>query len=54
MGMAVSLLAGSLSDQRGGLDRGDVSASELVQARLDRITDRASLGAIVSRRDDAR
>ena len=53
MGMAVSLLAGSLSDQRGGLDRGDVSASELGQASLDRMTDRASLGAIVSRRDDA-
>jgi aspartyl-tRNA(Asn)/glutamyl-tRNA(Gln) amidotransferase subunit A len=53
MGTAVSLLAGSLSDQRGGLDRGDVSASELVQASLDRMTDRASLGAIVSRRDDA-
>ena len=53
MGKAELLLAGSLSDQRGGLDRGDVSASELIQASLDRISARTSLGAIVSRRDDS-
>jgi len=53
MGRADLLLAGSLSDQREGLDRGDVSASELIQASLDRISARASLGAVVFRRDDA-
>lgn len=53
MGKADLLLAGSLSDQREGLDRGDVSASELIQASLDRISARASLGVIVSRRDDS-
>jgi len=47
------LLAGSLSDQRESLDRGDVSASELVQASLDRISAHARLGAVVFRRDDA-
>jgi aspartyl-tRNA(Asn)/glutamyl-tRNA(Gln) amidotransferase subunit A len=53
MGTADSLLAGGLSDQREGLDRGDASPSELVQASLDRITARSSLAAIVSRRDEA-
>ena len=53
MGKADSLLAGNLSDQREGLDRGDVSAPELIQASLDRISARASLGAVVSRRDDS-
>jgi aspartyl-tRNA(Asn)/glutamyl-tRNA(Gln) amidotransferase subunit A len=53
MASADLLLAGSLSDQREGLDRGDVSASELVQASLDRISAHASLGAVVFRRDEA-
>ena len=53
MGKADLLLAGSVSDQRQGLDRGDVSASELIQASLDRISARVSLGAIVSRRDES-
>ena len=51
MAKADLLLAGSLSEQRDGLDRGDVSACELVQASLDRISSRTSLGAVVSRRD---
>ncbi len=53
MGKADSLLASGLSDQREALDRGDVSASDLVQESLDQITARASLAAVVSRRDDA-
>jgi aspartyl-tRNA(Asn)/glutamyl-tRNA(Gln) amidotransferase subunit A len=53
MARADLLLAGSLSDQREILDRGDVSASELVQASLDRISAHARLGAVVFRRDDA-
>lgn len=53
MGKADLLLAGSLSDQRVGLDSGDVSASELIQASLDRISACASLGAVVFRRDDS-
>jgi len=53
MGRADLLLAGSLSDQRVGLDSGDVSASELVQASLDRISTCANLGAVVFRRDDS-
>jgi len=52
MGSADTLLAGSLSDQREGLDRGDTSPSELVQASLERIGARPSLNAIVSRRDE--
>ncbi len=53
MGKAESLLASSLAEQREGLDRGDVTASELVDASLARFAERASLAAIVSRRDDA-
>ena len=53
MGKADSLLAGSLSEQRAGLDRGDCSASELVQASLDAMTARTDLAAIVFRRDEA-
>jgi aspartyl-tRNA(Asn)/glutamyl-tRNA(Gln) amidotransferase subunit A len=53
MARADLLLAGSLSDQRESLDRGDISASELVQASLDRISAHARLGAVVFRRDDA-
>ncbi len=53
MATADLLLAGSLSDQREGLDRGEVSASELVQASLDRISAHEGLGAVVARRDDS-
>ena len=37
MSQAETLLAGDLGEQREGLDRGDVSASELVDASLERI-----------------
>ena len=53
MGRAQTLLAGTLGKQREGLNRGDVSASELVAASLDRMTARESLGAVVFRRDEA-
>ncbi|MAG32954.1 MAG: Asp-tRNA(Asn)/Glu-tRNA(Gln) amidotransferase GatCAB subunit A [Deltaproteobacteria bacterium] len=53
MGTAESLLAGSLSRQREGLDRGEVSATELVEASLARIDAHAGLNAVVSRRDEA-
>jgi aspartyl-tRNA(Asn)/glutamyl-tRNA(Gln) amidotransferase subunit A len=52
MATADLLLAGSLSELREGLDRGDVSASELVQASLDRISALDRLTAVVARRDD--
>jgi aspartyl-tRNA(Asn)/glutamyl-tRNA(Gln) amidotransferase subunit A len=51
MAGAQSLLAGSLGEQREGLDRRDVRATELVAASLDRMTSRARLGAIISRQD---
>ncbi len=47
MSRAESLLAGTLGDQRAGLDRGDVSASELVDASLRRIAECERLGAVV-------
>jgi aspartyl-tRNA(Asn)/glutamyl-tRNA(Gln) amidotransferase subunit A len=55
MSPADSLLAAaSLSEQREGLDRGDVSASQLVEASLARIASRDSLlNVIVSLRADA-
>ncbi|MBC8187042.1 MAG: Asp-tRNA(Asn)/Glu-tRNA(Gln) amidotransferase subunit GatA [Proteobacteria bacterium] len=53
MGSAETLLAGDLSTQREGLDLGEVSASELVAASLDRMTARAGLGAVISRDDEA-
>ncbi|MFP6654945.1 MAG: Asp-tRNA(Asn)/Glu-tRNA(Gln) amidotransferase subunit GatA [Myxococcota bacterium] len=49
---AQSLLAGSLGEQREGLDRRDVRATELVAASLDRLTSHAGLGAVVSRQDE--
>jgi aspartyl-tRNA(Asn)/glutamyl-tRNA(Gln) amidotransferase subunit A len=52
MGSADSLLATSLADQREGLDRGDASASELIDASLSRIAAHGSLSAVVSTRDD--
>jgi aspartyl-tRNA(Asn)/glutamyl-tRNA(Gln) amidotransferase subunit A len=53
MSPAKTLLAGTLGEQRAGLDRGDIQARELVRASLERITARARLGAVVFRRDDA-
>jgi aspartyl-tRNA(Asn)/glutamyl-tRNA(Gln) amidotransferase subunit A len=51
MGTADALLAGSLSDQREGLDRGELSASELVEASLRRISESERLNSVVFRRD---
>ncbi|MFK7896973.1 MAG: Asp-tRNA(Asn)/Glu-tRNA(Gln) amidotransferase subunit GatA [Myxococcota bacterium] len=48
-----SVLAGTLKDQRGGLDAGDLTASELLEASLAQMTAGESLGAVISRRDDA-
>ncbi|MCA9504222.1 MAG: Asp-tRNA(Asn)/Glu-tRNA(Gln) amidotransferase subunit GatA [Myxococcales bacterium] len=53
MGAAESLLAGGLSEQREGLDRGDVDAVALVRASLARIDALAPLTAVVARRDEA-
>lgn len=53
MSQAETLLASSLSEQRAGLDSGDVSASELIDASLARIAAHASLNAVVSTRDAA-
>ena len=53
MSQAEILLAGNLSEQREGLDSGDVSASELIDASLARIAARADLAAVVSIRDSA-
>ncbi len=53
MSQAETLLAGSLTEQREGLDRGDVSASELVDASLARIAAHESLVAVVSTREAA-
>ena len=53
MSQAETLLAASLTEQREGLDRGDVSASELVDASLARIAAHASLVAVVSIREEA-
>ena len=49
---AEGLLAGNLSEQRAGLDRGDASASELVEASLARIEAQTSLGAVLSTRGE--
>jgi aspartyl-tRNA(Asn)/glutamyl-tRNA(Gln) amidotransferase subunit A len=51
MSQAETLLAGDLGEQREGLDRGDVSASELVDASLERIEAYADLTAVVWTRD---
>ncbi|MBJ20510.1 MAG: Asp-tRNA(Asn)/Glu-tRNA(Gln) amidotransferase subunit GatA [bacterium] len=53
MSQAETLLAGNLSDQREGLDRGDISASELIDASLARIAACEDLAAVVSTRDTA-
>ena len=53
MSEAESLLAGPLPAQREGLDRGDVTASELVEASLERIRAHAGLVAVISTRDTA-
>ncbi len=53
MSVAESILAGPLTEQREGLDRGDFGASELLEACLARIADRASLGAVFSLRESA-
>jgi aspartyl-tRNA(Asn)/glutamyl-tRNA(Gln) amidotransferase subunit A len=53
MSQAESLLAGPLPTQREGLDRGDVTASELVEASLERIRTHAGLAAVISTRDSA-
>ena len=44
MSAADSLLAGSLSEQREGLDRGEASATDLIAASLARAAAYASLG----------
>jgi aspartyl-tRNA(Asn)/glutamyl-tRNA(Gln) amidotransferase subunit A len=53
MAGAEDLLAGGLATQREGLDRGEVSAFDLVDASLARIAAHASLAAVVSTRDAA-
>ncbi len=53
MSKADSILAGTLLEQRAGLDAGDISASELLEASLTQMTAQAALTAVVSRRDDA-
>ena len=50
---AESLLGGGLSRQREGLDRAEVSASELLEACLARIEARRELAAVVSVRAEA-
>ncbi len=51
MSQAETLLAGNLSEQREGLDRGEFSASELIDASLARIAAHPNLVAVVSTRD---
>ena len=51
MSQAETLLAGNLSEQREGLDRGDISASELIEASLARIAAHPQMAAVVSTRD---
>jgi len=51
MSQAETLLAGNLSEQREGLDGGELSASELIEASLARIAAHAGLTAVVSTRD---
>ena len=53
MGSSESLLAASLTERREGLDRGDATSSELVDASLARIAARADLSAVISIRDAA-
>lgn len=53
MSKADSILAGTLREQRAGLDAGDISASELLEASLKQINEQAGLNAVVSRRDNA-
>jgi len=50
---ASDLLAGGLAAQREGLDRGDATASELVEASLARIEATSSLAVVISTRGDA-
>jgi aspartyl-tRNA(Asn)/glutamyl-tRNA(Gln) amidotransferase subunit A len=52
MAGAEDLLAGGLATQREGLDRGEATASELVDASLARIDAHADLAAVVSTRAD--
>lgn len=52
MSSAESLLAGTLADQRAGLDGGSVRADELVEASLARIERHADLTAVVSTRPE--
>ncbi len=53
MSQAETLLAGDLTGQREGLDRGDISASELIDASLSKIGARRDLAAVVSIREAA-
>jgi aspartyl-tRNA(Asn)/glutamyl-tRNA(Gln) amidotransferase subunit A len=53
MSTADALLAGTLSEQREGLDRGDTTAENLVRASLERIDAHADLACVVARRDEA-
>ena len=53
MSSADQLLAGGLSEQRDGLDRGEIRATDLVEASLTRIASHAALGAVVSTRASA-
>jgi len=53
MSSADSLLAGCLSEQREALDRGEINASELVDASLTRIAQRSSLAVVVGVRESA-
>ena len=51
MSQAEVLLAGNLLDQRAGLDRGDASASELLEASLAAMEKHASLRAVLFTRE---
>ena len=53
MGQAESLLAGGLAEMREGLDRGDATASEIVDASLARIEKTSGLTAVVSTRAES-
>ena len=53
MGQAESLLAGGLAEIREGLDRGDATSSEIVEASLARIEKTAALTVVVSTRAES-
>ena len=53
MSSADSLLAGPVSKQREGLGRGDIRASDLLDASLTRIGAHSSLNAVISIREQA-